>query len=187
MSNPTIKVKAGTLRRAAEAADGLRGKNVYLLVGVDTFEAVERLPDPVPEDVFIIACRTEDHPVSGRPDLLELKAVTQQGLQTKVQELKDAYDAVCWRESAIEKFVQPYYARLYGVDAPVRLGLLQEAWRDPRVFAVAHLPKSEPFETEGRFNLESGATRIDSDFHVLTVGTEESSYVPEKFVLKFLR
>lgn len=187
MSTPTIKVKASTLRRAAEAADGLRGKNVYLLVGEDDFEAVERLPNPLPEDVFIIACRTDDHPVSGRPDLLELKAVTQQGLQTKEHELKDTYDAVCWRESAIEKFVQPYYARLYGVDAPLRLRLLQEAWRDPRVFAVAHLPKSEPFETEGLFKFDSGVTRIDSDFHVLTAGTEEDAYIPEAFVLQFLR
>lgn len=183
MTEPVIK--AGTLRRAAEAADGMRGRDVYLQVGRDSFEILQQKPTDQNPDRVLIQCRTDDFPVSERPTLLEVLAITSKGGETKTHSLRPTYDAVFWSESAIEKFVQPYYARMYGVDACVRLCLMQQAWRDPMVFAIGHLPKSEPFEVKGRLELPSGATVIESSFHVLTLGLrEQPGIIPEEYALQ---
>ncbi|MBB4637075.1 hypothetical protein [Longimicrobium terrae] len=178
-------VKAGTLRRAAEAADGMRGQEVYLQIGQDDFVITEQKPANQDPDRLLITCHTCDYPVPDRPNLLSVVASTRKGSNSKAHSLRDDYDAVFWSESAIEKFVQPYYARMYGVDAGVRLRLMQEAWRDPDVFAFAHLPKSEPYALHGLIALPSGATIIESNFHILAAGEHRAiAMIPEKYALE---
>jgi hypothetical protein len=182
----TIKVKAGTLRRAAAAADGHRGRDVHLLLSADHFDIVDALPDPLPPDRIVITCNTQDHEVPGRAVIEKLEATATKDGTTMKDELQSKYDAVFWRETAIEKFVQPYYAGFYGVDAPGKLDALQRSWRDPRVWAVAHLPKSDP-TVLGDLAASGKGARISENFHVLTVGTgEQMAFLPEKFVSEIL-
>ena len=185
------KIKASTLRRAAEAADGLRNKDVYLRVKEHDFEHHDKEP-PASADAVVIRCQSDDKlPPGSRPTILEIKAKTRKHNNAPREHLLHRdYDSIFWTESAVEKFVYPYYARVYGRDAPERLAVIRDAWESDMVFAVAHLPKSEPFDVEGRLLLREGVVRLETEYHVLVdlEGKGElNAFIPELYVLEFLR
>lgn len=188
----TVTIEASTLRRAAETADGTRNRDVWLLIGASNFKLVECGTEPGTGEI-LIQCLTKD---KVRPDLrpkieeINLKS-KKTGANGKEHKLHELYDAVFWTESAVEKFVYPYYTYLYRHQACKRLCLLQEAWESPNVVAVAHLPKSEPFPVDGkRLGLGEDVVRLETE-HVILVDDEETgqlkAYIPEHYVLKFLR
>jgi len=186
------RIKASTLRRAAETADGMRNKDVCLLIGTDNFEVVECGTQPGAGEI-LVQCHTKDKvPPDTRPKIEHIKLKSKKGgANSKEHVLHEDYDSVFWTESAVEKFVYPYYASAYRHQACRRLCLLQEAWESPSVVAIAHLPKSEPFDMDGRLlALGEGAVRLETE-HMVLVDDEGKgeirAYVPELYVLEFLR
>lgn len=181
----TVKIRASTLRRAAETADGTRDKDVCLLIREDDFRVV-KCGTPPGADEILIECYTKDQgPTSMRPGIAEIKLKSK---KAKEHRLEEKYDAVFWTESAVEKFVYPYYASLYRHEACERLCLLKEAWEDPKVVAIAHLPKSEPFDLDGKLlGLVGGTVQRETEHKVLVEDEatgELTPEVPEKHALK---
>ncbi|HEX8318456.1 hypothetical protein [Longimicrobium sp.] len=89
-----------------------------------------------------------------------------------------AADAVFWSESAVEKFLVPYYASVAGDRAEQVVGKLLNVFNrgrqkrvgvvldDAEPFAIAHIPKSEYVTVDGQ---QPAATGL----HVLAVSSSE--------------
>lgn len=153
-----------TLRLIAESASGMRNQDLWFVVtgdpatytwsstcvhaGADTEVIhVAAVPDPAPT----VNCAVIGVPGGEPVDLLgiTIKPVAPHPGGTY------AADAVFWSVSAVEKFLVPYYASVYGDQGPeMAKAVLQlmgvDGARDAaeRVegetpFAVAHLPSSE--------------------------------------------
>ncbi|MBL0938412.1 MAG: hypothetical protein IBJ03_05940 [Gemmatimonadaceae bacterium] len=137
-TDASITVDANTLRRIAEAADGLRGGTYALsanapqrdggtglgLVPVDTSKPAEpgeiRVHTPLkapkkprPKAVFV------QHPHTGEMINIDV----------------ERFDAVFWGEAAIEKFLVPYYVRFQSEGF---MQTLREAVENDEVIAIAH-------------------------------------------------
>jgi len=157
---PKPAVTFQVLREIAEAASGMRDKDVYFVVkdGNPVTIHPHFKPQNPSDDTVVIHCAPVCDPIlpvgaasiappGGRPiDLLNIQ-VPGQGPHPGGGHA--AADAVFWSISAVEKFLVPYYASVYGDDGP-RIGgtlldlLLQTGLpKVQRPFAVAHLPSSE--------------------------------------------
>lgn len=153
-----------TLRLIAESASGMRNQNLWFVVtgdpatytwsptcvhaGADTEVIhVAAVPDPAP---------TVDYAQIGVPggEPVDLLGITIDAIAPHPGGTYAA-DAVFWSVSAVEKFLVPYYASVYGDKGPqmaqaVLDVLLPESaeggeasLEDDTAFAVAHLPSSE--------------------------------------------
>jgi len=163
------------LRLIAEAASGLRGAPVHFVAMEDgsirevyhgPAEAGGGTPDDVlaaaPEQqmpVVVPAYTTNIFPDRPPLDLAQIQA---EGVERPIDLLHlpgglGEADAVFWSESAVEKFLIPYYASVYGNQATRAVGDILEAFHGDRgdgsasfatdpnalTYAMAHLPKSE--------------------------------------------
>ena len=140
------------LRGLAEYASSLRGKEFW--VGfTDGWTVYENEAD-LPPGGFVI--RVENGPLPYRPKV-DFARIGSGGKRVDLLKVKDPVthkrveaDAVFWSESAVEKFLVPYYASVYGdrADKVVRdlLDVLDSPRRGangPTTFAIAHIPRSE--------------------------------------------
>lgn len=126
-----VKVTAETLRLLAESVDGSRGETVYIVVRDGELKPVRRKNDGE-EELFL--CETPLHRPQ-RPPVEHLR-IRVRGKETSLHEL---CDSVFWTESAVEKFVVPYYAGVGGADAAMDVWT---AFNDESVYALVHLPRS---------------------------------------------
>ena len=172
------------LRRLAEAAASCRaadGKTSYLYVGEDG--QIDIMCGDAPQDIVL---EVETYEVwKGRIAPGEV-IMLHQGTPTK--NLARKYDAVFWSESAVEKFVLPYYASLGMWDAANALRDISMAWynTDPChhgyrgitdetiPFALAHTPDSnwsklpDAFDVLFKVNVEING-EIEEEIRALPV------------------
>jgi hypothetical protein len=150
------------LRKAVECAASYRDQEVYLVVD-DEGWSVQTMMPIVKEGAAVIPCKSPGA-ATARPPVLLAKIGIDKEKPADLLDLKDpagkelgSADAVFWTAAAVEKFLVPYYASVYGDQAPKKLdeliGILG-AVRDPSTdldgaFAVAHMPKSEYVQLDG--------------------------------------
>ncbi len=152
-----IKLDARDLRNRADAYAGLRGPrgDRYFFVqkgspGHGDLERQHKPGEPPPEGtVFQLDTAAQ------RPDRPEVtNVIIESGGDTT--ELAHMYDAVFWSESAVEKFVFPYFASKWMWKAADYLTVLSDCWYgrgpcehptgeedDSVPFAIAHVPDSD--------------------------------------------
>jgi hypothetical protein len=131
------------LRRLAEAADGAKG-TVWFVASYGVNKAGKHeiskafLSQAAAEAA---AQNTATHGVFGPyeapPAYVEKRIVS---WKVEVEEhssqvIEGTYDAFFWSESALRKFVLPYYANLVGPEYATEI---RAAFRDPEVFLMAH-------------------------------------------------
>jgi hypothetical protein len=153
-------IPAELLRRVAEAADGHRGQDYWFVFSVDEEDhpngrrrhfvsrGFERKVDTDPD----IEASSRRHRIGPfrTPAWGNKRERTMTGLTVRSRRNNQAerthnlspgaLDSIFWTESAIDKFLIPYYVRIhgwaYGAD-------LHAAFNEPEVFALTHLPGSE--------------------------------------------
>jgi hypothetical protein len=168
-SNPqsTLHLDSIQLRLIAESASGLRGVPIHFVAFPDgTIREVWGHPgdlgmEPPPLEVVVVPAFTEDK-VPEKPPLT-LASIQAKGVEQPVDLLDlpgglGPADAVFWSESAVEKFLLPYYASVYGNQAAVAVAAILEAFHGDSgvgggtgaalddtelTYALAHIPKSE--------------------------------------------
>ena len=170
MSNPTMQqttskptLNADILRLIAEAANGIRKDAVWFVVRVDgttgKLDYEIKTSDPgQPADAVVIPCQTtlkqEDRPHMNE---IKCKAKKKDGsmvdgdlLFAEVNGNKERCDAAFWSESAVEKFLIPYYASVAGDEAVAEIAqLLRDFHGAADIYALGHLPKSEYTPSRG--------------------------------------
>lgn len=167
MAKPNITFEI--LREIAETASGMRNQAGYFVISGDPvgFRFSDSLPNPLPPDAVVIPCNAVNDP---KPSVSFAEIGFKDGNKIDLLDICVgpigphpagcfAADAVFWSVSAVEKFVVPYYASVYGDQGPeYTQRVLDLLLREPESeladppFAVAHLPSSEyvPVE-EGMF------------------------------------
>ncbi|HET6228508.1 MAG TPA: hypothetical protein VFE05_00435 [Longimicrobiaceae bacterium] len=155
---PRLKINAHDLRRAADAAESIRGpegKPMYVAASAEG--GLEIYSEP-PEGGYLFEVDTFEQGV-GRPHPTAVIVVDCHG---QTMDLAHGYDAVFWSEAAVEKFLLPYYASKSMWDAAAALKNLSQKWYGKvpddgdddgddatpvdgatLPFAVAHMPDSE--------------------------------------------
>jgi hypothetical protein len=151
------------LRSLAEYASSIRGRDVYFIRGEKGWEAHDSTRDlPVgAQAIHVFNPATPEHPHVHRARIWS-DDVTGEGYDLlnvpdpETGKLVPA-DAVFWSESAVEKFLVPYYASVYGDQANVAVDKLLKVFHprkgeqageearmaDGAVLALAHIPRSE--------------------------------------------
>lgn len=126
-------ITANQLRRLAEWADGVRGETLQLIVDEEGAR-VEKVTDidAVPPGAILLST-VDRNPLRKVPkyvDVIKPSTGVAHRLDTSV------YDAVCWSEAALEKFMLPYYVRFY---SRKDFDTLRNAFCQGAVIAVAHI------------------------------------------------
>lgn len=183
------------LRRIAEAVSGYRGEPQYWLVlrqGADgSLEHRIRREDPgyLP-DAVVIPCRTPK--AAARPPVEHAMVQAEGGppinllhlhMEDDDGDFAHAADAVFWGESAVEKFVVPYYASVYGNDAGEAVTQLLNSYngiavgnpkaegvevpRATTVYGLVHIPRSEYIEIGDDPTAQGGVVARHERFAVL--------------------
>lgn len=163
---PKPNITFVTLREIAESASGMRDQDLWFVVtGSPAKYTWSTKPVHAGDDTEVIYVAAVEDPVStvnraeiGVPGH---KPVDLLGITIKPIDAHPggtyAADAVFWSVSAVEKFLVPYYASVYGDQGPhmakavmdvLLLGAKGAEGREGMVedeapFAVAHLPSSE--------------------------------------------
>lgn len=154
---PKPNVTFETLREIAETASGLRNQDLYFIIKGEPATYTWQATPPKPsEDTVVIHCNGVDDPPTqvGYARIGAHSDAPVNLLSIKVPPMAPhpggtyAADAVFWSVSAVEKFLVPYYASVYGDQGPQMaqqvLQILDTAAADEGdAFAVAHLPSSE--------------------------------------------
>lgn len=163
----TVSFNYHELRSLAEYASSIRGKDAYFVRGEDGWE-VHTDPGELSGRQAI---RVYNRPLPDRPQVFSGHLRARRGEHGPVTEanlmaLPDPHnpgktveaDAVFWTESAVEKFLVPYYASVFGDQADVEIEKLLNVLDSPRerpggagpapanagdAFALAHIPRSE--------------------------------------------
>ena len=158
--HPGLKLDALDLRALAEVASSLRGPTAepsYLVSTRSGDSLVTKVEKDLPPPELSAVTIPLDTPFvqPNRPAMPEL-SIGPAGTPQSVS-LND-YDALFWSESAVEKFVFPYYASKSEWDAAHVLAALSRAFygyvpapgterveapADTIPFAVGHLPRSD--------------------------------------------
>jgi hypothetical protein len=163
MAKPTLN--STHLRQMAEMADGMRGMPYLAANAEQIWMAVAPSEDP---DVLSIPVDVPDT-VKRRRTITQITVTLDDGREVALfPQTGHVPDAIFWTESAVQKFLVPYYAAKHASDrrvdrvirtlldvfngkkkkeephAPAPAGAAA-AGEDPvvEVFAMAHLPKSE--------------------------------------------
>jgi hypothetical protein len=196
------------LRKMVECAASYRDVPAYIVVADGVWTVHTERPT-VPEGGALIICESpgkpkgadapEDtvkfarigldphgHDPDKTADLLNLPLKEKGG-----GEVMGPADAVFWSAAAVEKFLVPYYASVYGDQAPKHLtGLINllgavrvddtsvplteaRGANDPVVFAIAHMPKSEYVQVPG----DTGMVVLTKEHDGTVKATAFSEYV----------
>ncbi len=155
-----------TLSWLAEMADGWRGEELLLTRHPAHGLRVRRSTEPKGEDEEDV-CKIETPKC--QPDRKEVRAVTLDvdGTSAKI-DTDDGSDAVFWTESAVEKFLYPYYHshRLWDE----RMDRVKRAFETyPDAYAIKHKAPSSSFVMSLAETLQIGALNLDKRFVWLAV------------------
>ncbi|HEX8275224.1 MAG TPA: hypothetical protein VF615_21495 [Longimicrobiaceae bacterium] len=179
MPNTAIPdITSHQLRRLAEEIDGARGKDVLIVFRENKYQVVEKLNTG---ETAILTCETTDQ-TKKRPEIekVEFKVKGKPGKDLK----KLGFDSVFWSESAVEKFVLPYYARLHGPNSGTMINALLTDFNQEDVAGVVHLPKSDSEVTKELVppavwsGLSVEAQEDTDPIHLLSDIVEGGKFVP---------
>lgn len=146
-----VQLNATDLAWLAETADGTREKEFTLVRDKEGKAALRTELQSGDKPVTGVKVKTEpslQKPGTRRIPVLEV-TLRPENCQPIAVETDDGADAVFWTDSAIEKFLYPYYhaQRLWDED----LSRLREAFRrDERAVAILHKAPSTSFSMGGR-------------------------------------
>jgi hypothetical protein len=158
------------LRKMVECAASYREKKVYIVVD-DKGWTVQTEEPTNTDGKAVIPCKSPGKPggpkklALARIGLDENKPVNLLKLKIPGTDKEGEADAVFWTPAAVEKFVVPYYASVYGDQSPKQLtdiisilGVVREPTGQDtakgqalEAFAVAHMPKSEYVQVDEPF------------------------------------
>jgi len=107
-----MTIDASELRKLAETADGLRNQNLALIKRGNEHLVVpeEELGS---EDEMLISLRTDDPVTRGNRPGFEVVLDVDDGPSVP---LSSVADSLFWTLSAVDKFVIPYYSRIWPID-----------------------------------------------------------------------
>jgi hypothetical protein len=161
---------ASELRRVAEAADGLRDRELALVIRTQPGEGSPRLElIPVSEvdrgDLQVCPVRTQSV-MRDRP--APFRVTLQLREHDRPLELQLEYDALFWSEAAVEKFFFPYYRRVLRRDMFRRLesAFYEGDEHGRRIVAFGHLVPTiwVPFVGEDALVIsERGSPELEVD------------------------
>lgn len=165
------------LRKMAECASSYRGLPVWMVIDDEGWHVALREPTGKErEGKTVIACMNPEsspRPMvtfamigAGTPGAREegaamVNLLDLENVGDRVGVPVTQADAVFWSESAVEKFVVPYYASVYGNRADKEISEIldvlddmrkgaQGAWTgEDQAFGLAHMPKSEYVQVGG--------------------------------------
>lgn len=167
---PKPNVTFQILRDIAESASGLRDHDLYFVVTGEParYTFTRKKVEEGPDNVVIFCKAVHDPPSRVRKasigdgtrtiDLMKVKVLPDPRFpQSEAKEETLRADAVFWSVSAVEKFLVPYYASVYGDKGPKMAKAVLDVLlpptetaeggeamvEDETPFAVAHLPSSE--------------------------------------------
>ncbi len=147
-----------TLRLIAESASGMRDQDLWFVIsGEPAGYSWQTYPIEATDDTVVIHCarvadpgQTVDYATIGvgkdRVNLLEIQV---ERVWPHQEPGCFHADAVFMSISAVEKFLVPYYASVYGDQGPQYARAVMDAMLHPdadteeQTFAIAHLPSSE--------------------------------------------
>ncbi|MBV9772737.1 MAG: hypothetical protein JO040_02230 [Gemmatimonadetes bacterium] len=200
MSDNVLRLDSFGMRQMAEYSSGLRGGGgdpVYFVAtpgpdpGDYTIKADTHEPGTNPEEV-VVPCDTQFAAKSKRRRVKQIILVYESGDDDQVVSLDGTkYDAVFTSESAVEKFLFPYYASKYQWAAAEQLSCMSSTWygfipglsagdppqpfvEEELPFAMAHYPRSDYSYVDPSLTvLTPGA-----DVHVLRVPKSGGAVTP---------
>lgn len=125
-------IAAPLLRRLAEVADAYRtGKPVYIVASTNPpYDVRAVFFDPKTAADSASGSYHVFGPYVTQPDAVAQKATEVLSITVKIRTAKDTvsvtvnpkqYDALFWTAPAIDKFLVPYYSRVYGADRAAAL------------------------------------------------------------------
>lgn len=148
MPNEPWTTNATNLRQAAEHADGYREQTLYLFYREQRLDPIQ-YPDDDRVGVVVHVNPADAQAVGDHP--LHVNVFTgytngsTMGMPEKVEvHYKDfaptdlipcEFDSLFWTQSAVEKFLIPYYASIYSAE---ELDVLRQLSQDPSVLAIGH-------------------------------------------------
>ncbi|HZG41872.1 MAG TPA: hypothetical protein VEY93_02840 [Longimicrobium sp.] len=189
---PKPHVTFETLRLIAESASGMRNRPTWFIIK-ETPEGAgyswEHTSVEESEDTVVIYCApvadfvsAVDHATIGvETETVNLMKITVEATFPHEEAGTFEADAVFWSVSAVEKFLVPYYASVYGDKGPAMAKAVMDvlllgrerAADDPDTeapFAVAHLPSSEYVgEPEGETSFVPRLATLHRGGHVRRV------------------
>ena len=135
---PGPKLTANQLRALAEAADAMRNRPVSLVLRDGGYLAVTTA-DVKHGDREVLRIETEDRLRPGERHPIDYIYLKTAGM-AEPRAVHEVCDALFWSESAVSKFVIPYYARFRPLSD---VQALVTAFNRPNVHALGHLPTAE--------------------------------------------
>lgn len=168
-NNGLLSINAVQLRGIADAAASLRGPDgmpLYLVAVPDGLGSVVpelRFGPEPPPNTLLELDTYEVAPEREHPNAVILD------VDSDAIDLVPKFDAVFWSESAVEKFVLPYYASKCLWDAAEELDVLSRAW-------YGRVPKTDAGAGDGAPTAEVVPVALahtpDSDWDTLPTGTQ---------------
>lgn len=142
------------LRSLAEYASSIRGEDAYFIRGDEGWKVLKST-DPVPAGAQPI--HVYNPATAPRPRVVKAVIGADNGEEYDLMRVPDPRtntpveaDAAFWSESAVEKFMVPYYASVYGDQAGVEVSKLLQVFnpgkklaKGGQVVVLAHIPRSE--------------------------------------------
>lgn len=167
-----MKVTAHELRAAAEHADGLRGQPGLKLAyrhkprGLEDRRRGVIVVDELQDndvDLQVDAETPYNHGASMTPPH---RVTVQYEQESMPQNVQKSLDALFWSQSAVEKFLLPYYVRVLPEH---EFNILRRAMEDPRVHAIGHRPPTiyDPNPESTDADAEATFTSIAADIGML--------------------
>lgn len=139
------KLSADDLRKIAESVDGIRDKPAYVFWTESGPQVTSERPS---DEDLILECETQNdvrprpkfRSIALDPPMLAKKDAVPGDPGKPVRNAAVEFDALCWSEAAVDKFILPYYIRL---NTPEYVGRILKAFNHPDAYAIAHVPLSD--------------------------------------------
>ncbi len=126
---PIKSFTANELRRLAEAVDGMRDKDLIVVIEGDKLVARERI------GAEQVAGAIHVHTASHKKLKPEEVKLTHPKTRKRINVKTGVFDCVFWGEAACHKFLIPYYVRFY---SDAQMQKLRNAISNDDVIAIAH-------------------------------------------------
>jgi hypothetical protein len=135
-----MAINANFLRKLAEHADGLRAERLRVVLSNEKKKSSRKpIIGPIDAAEYLFEMRTPhaNNKKMGRPASVKIGyGVGKKPLAIfPGSEKKPYFDSLFWTQSAIEKFVVPYYARIF---TPTEMAKLRKAYTNENVVAIGH-------------------------------------------------
>ncbi|MEO8335876.1 MAG: hypothetical protein ABI664_12940 [bacterium] len=131
-----MTIDANVLRLLAEAAEGLRNQDLVLVTRADV-PILVAAGDVLGTDTVLTAVRTDDAVTRSQRPAFELELQIDDGPNVP---LSSDYDSSFWSLSAVDKFMIPYYARIWSPGT--MLAFRSKIATDSTWIAIGHPPGS---------------------------------------------